>query len=170
MVSHCKKTVIMSGKKFIFVDEVGIRSYPILNEDIVDAVKIMIATIHDNLPEREFNLVCTGTSGLYIATIMKVLDPETFNIVCLRKDGVSAHSGAIIDKNSKSKRPYMFVDDFIAEGSTLKWCERKLIEHREKNIKYAMLMGECGGGPECTRDKKGVMKSGVKTFIIGKDW
>lgn len=81
----------------------------------------------DDLQDEKITLVCRGSSGTITATIfyaiLKVLLPNIFISIChIKKEGENSHSCKVGKIHFEGKS--IFVDDFIATGSTL----RKSIE------------------------------------------
>ena len=141
------------------------RQYPIINEDLEDTqlcLKLLIDDIKRELKRKSINLVCTGTSGLYIATLMKVLEPELFTIVYLRKDGEGAHSGKVIQRKNRAKT-FMFVDDFIASGRTFDDCAYKLYNETSNNLTHVMTLG--GGGDRTVLNR--MTDFGIQIYFKG---
>ena len=79
------------------------------------------------------NIVCRGSSGCFVAAILFEMlfgKPELYgkdiNIVYVRKDRESSHSSNSISGYIKSEALFIWVDDFIDEGETIKLCHQEL--------------------------------------------
>jgi len=135
------------------------RQYPIINEDIVESCEAMVAAIkNETISLNKINLVCTGTSGLYIATVMKMIDQNLFDILYIRKEGTSSHSGPIIRKENNGAMTHLWVDDFIASGATYRRC-RDEMKKRGLRITHVMTLG---GGKESE-----MLEDNVKIHFTG---
>jgi orotate phosphoribosyltransferase-like protein len=113
--------------------------YPIVQKDITSQAKVLANAVLDNIDSdnRVYNLICTGTSGLYLATLMLATYSDVFKIIYIRKEGEGAHSGNITDTVDK-EAPCIWVDDFICTGATM---ERVFEEFNEMEIQHIVLLG-----------------------------
>ena len=141
------------------------RAYPIINEEYditINSLGLMVDAIQRKLKRKKVNLVCTGTSGLYIATLMRALEPKVFTIVYLRKEGVSSHGGNVIRIKNRAGT-YMLVDDFIASGRTYENCNAFLYLETGKTLTHIMMLG--GGGDDKLRQE--MSNRGIKLYFKG---
>lgn len=65
------------------------------------------------------SIVCTGVSGLAVASAVCYLTNK--NLVIVRKPGVASHASYLVE-GLPTKKPlrYIFLDDFISSGETVK--------------------------------------------------
>ena len=92
-----------------------------------ETIKLIINTIQENVqPDLDFVIVGTGVSGTVPAAIVAyILDVD---LVVVRKDGVSSHSEVKVEGMRADAEAYVFVDDFICTGETIKYVQKQ-IEH-----------------------------------------
>ena len=134
--------IITINKRFV--------GYPVVRHDISEEIDIVHETIQSNIKSKysEYNLICTGTSGLYIATMLKARAPKMYHVCYMGKHGEQAHRGQIIDSaDGNLGAPSIFIDDFVESGSTMDHaCELwnghvSRMKMKLTKVRYAVLLG-----------------------------
>jgi hypoxanthine phosphoribosyltransferase len=89
----------------------------------------------DIIKYNRMTLVCQGSSGSIVATIFYLYLTEKYpkiciNIVTIKKDNESSHSTKFtsIPYNYDNKVMYVWVDDHIDQGDTIKRCRNRYVE------------------------------------------
>lgn len=115
--------------------------YPIVGKDIRKHAEALTYDLIDRYGD--VTLVCTGSSGLYLATAMKMYNPD-FTILYIRKDCElkNSHGGRFLCNNEEVEdTTCVFVDDFISTGATLERVRESMMQEYDVDIRIAALLG-----------------------------
>ena len=142
--------------------EGAVKQCKMLGEAIIDKIRST---------ENKYNLVCIGSSGLYIATVMQAINPDVFDIVYLRKDKETHHAMGNVVSAKINRNPYIWVDDFICTGKTMENVFEKFdsyaCEYNTNHVFFAKIkhIALLGGSNSSSAEK--MKEFGVETYIEG---